>query len=373
MRSEHSMEDGMTVTGPRVKNFTGDPARFPVEVVSAPVFELLMSLFAYSEMTADSPTEFTAGADWLGGVRSNASPELLATLDRLAGVGEIWVGLIGTALTISESCSIRDLVSTLRTADPVEQRLDYIVRGCLHCRDEVDSVVQRRAAEGDPTAIDQLAAASECRLSNDMRRLLEIGPAEAMELLADAVELFDRDLFHGGKDIAAVLDRDAEHKRALAKTMNAPQLVELATNGVTFEMQTDVDGIVLIPSVVLRPWVTIAHRDRKRIFCYPVAEEHLTADPDSPPMRLIEIYKALGDERRLRLMRLLIDGPISLAEITERIDLAKSTVHHHLSILRQAGLVLITLGADKEYSLRQDALPEAAGLLAGFLTPTTKE
>ena len=50
------------------------------------------------------------------------------------------------------------------------------------------------------------------------------------------------------------------------------------------------------------------------------------------------------------------------------VRLAKSTVHHHLSILRQAGLVRVAVSEDdKEYSLRRDALPEVGRMLAGFL------
>lgn len=357
----------MTVKGPQVKDFTGDPERFPVEVVADPVFELLLSLFTYSSMAHSSPKEFALGGEWFDGVRARASAELRDVLDGLEDAGEIWIELIGTALSLPAPRSVAALVAHLRATDPIEQRLQYIVKGCMHCRHDVDGAVQQRAAEGDTDAIEELSALSACKMSDGLRGLLDVDPDATIELLASTIEWFDRDIFHGGGDISDVLNRDAEHKRAMARTMKAPRLVETATNGITFEFQPEVDAIVLIPSVVIRPWVTIGGRDRRRIFCYPVAEEHLTADPESPPTHLVEVYKALGDERRLRLLRILAEGSKSLADVTESIGLAKSTVHHHLSILRQAGLVLITIGADKEYSLRHDAIPEAADLLAGFL------
>src|SRR5262245_30354282 len=133
----------------------------------------------------------------------------------------------------------------------------------------------------------------------------------------------------------------------MARTMEPSLLVENATNGVTFTMLPEVAGIILVPSIVTRPWVTITETaSRHRVFCYPVAEEHLMADPDAPPSYLVGVYRALGDERRLRLMRILGEGPISLADVTARMGLAKSTVHHHLSILRQAGLVRVAVSED---------------------------
>lgn len=365
----------MTVSGPRVKDFTGDAGRFPVEIVSGPVFELLMSLFALSAMQDEGNelADFAVGDEWLDGVRAEASGELLEALDRLTGAGEVWITLTGVALTLASPGSIDALVGHLRAGDPVEHRLEYVLEGCMHCRTDISEDARRGAAGGDSVAIAGLAESDECHLSDALLRLLESEPAESMELLARTIELFDHDVFRGGAEVVPILERDADHKRAMARTLTAQQLVETATNGVTFQMQPEVDGIVLIPSVVVRPWVTIGSHERRRFFCYPVAEQHLTAEPDSPPAHLVDVYKALGDERRLRLMRILADGPMALAEVTERVGLAKSTVHHHLSILRQAGLVLVTVGADREYSLRRDAIPESADLLATFLAPTPEE
>jgi DNA-binding transcriptional ArsR family regulator len=362
------MEDEMTVSGPRVRDFTGDAGRFPVEIVASPVFELLMSLFAYSAIEDGSLADFAAGNEWHQGVVAQSSPELTEALASLAGSGEIWIALLGTTLELPSPRSIDQLVRHLREVDPVEFRLQTIIQCCIHCGDAADADQQERAAAGDQQAIDAVISAAGGKTSPGVTHLLQLEASAAAELIASTIEWFERDVFHGGGDIVDVLERDAEHKRAMANTMDAPQLVETATNGITFEMQSEVDGIVLIPSVVVRPWVTIGSHRRKRIFCYPVAEEHLTADADSPPMHLVDVYKALGDERRLQLLRFLAEGPTSLADLTERIGMAKSTVHHHLSLLRQAGLVLITLGTDKAYSLRDGAIPEAADLLAGFLT-----
>ena len=53
-----------------------------------------------------------------------------------------------------------------------------------------------------------------------------------------------------------------------------------------------------------------------------------------------QIFKALGDETRLRIMTLLVSGhELCVCDIMAAVDLPQSTVSRHLSYLRNAGLV----------------------------------
>ncbi len=358
----------MTITGPKVRDFTADPDGFPVRIEADPVFELLLNLFAYSAQAGKSFADFAVGDSWFEEVRSRVSPGLRELLDRIGQADEVWLGLIGAALDLPEPRTIDGLVERLRNTEPHDLRME-LIEWCTHSRTDVDSKLIERAADGDSKAIDEIATSGHCGMPKGTRALLE-STESISDLLADTIAAFDAEIFRGGAGIGDVLERDARHKRDLGRTLDPPRLVEMATNGVTFQMQAEVDGVILIPSVIIRPWVTITEHGRHRVFCYPVAEENLTADPDTPPMRLVEVYKALGDERRLRMLHILSAGPASLAEITSRVDLAKSTVHHHLTVLRRAGLVRVTVGAEKEYSLRSDAVPDAADLLSTFLANT---
>ncbi|HMA63320.1 MAG TPA: metalloregulator ArsR/SmtB family transcription factor [bacterium] len=55
---------------------------------------------------------------------------------------------------------------------------------------------------------------------------------------------------------------------------------------------------------------------------------------------LIKIFKALSDQNRLRIVKMLEEKPMCVCEITEVLQLANSTVSKHLSILRNAGLIV---------------------------------
>jgi len=54
---------------------------------------------------------------------------------------------------------------------------------------------------------------------------------------------------------------------------------------------------------------------------------------------LMNITKALADERRVRTLLALRQGELCVCQITELFGLAPSTISKHLSILHQAGLV----------------------------------
>jgi ArsR family transcriptional regulator len=56
--------------------------------------------------------------------------------------------------------------------------------------------------------------------------------------------------------------------------------------------------------------------------------------------QLIQIFKALSDKNRLRIVKMLEQKSMCVCEITEILQLANSTVSKHLSILKNAGLIV---------------------------------
>jgi len=68
------------------------------------------------------------------------------------------------------------------------------------------------------------------------------------------------------------------------------------------------------------------------------------AAPDSTP-RYADMFAALGAEPRLRIVRLLLsahpDGMV-VGELQAELDIAASTLSHHLDKLKNEGLVTVT-------------------------------
>ena len=51
------------------------------------------------------------------------------------------------------------------------------------------------------------------------------------------------------------------------------------------------------------------------------------------------LLKALGNEKRLMLLCLLVEGERSVSELNARLDLSQSALSQHLAVLREDGLV----------------------------------
>jgi ArsR family transcriptional regulator len=52
-----------------------------------------------------------------------------------------------------------------------------------------------------------------------------------------------------------------------------------------------------------------------------------------------KIFKALADVNRLKIIKLLKEGELCVCELTTALLTSQSTVSHHLSVLKNAGLI----------------------------------
>ena len=55
----------------------------------------------------------------------------------------------------------------------------------------------------------------------------------------------------------------------------------------------------------------------------------------------VSALKALGEETRLRMLRLLFKEPMSVTSISEHLQVSQYNVSKHLRVLREAGLLEI--------------------------------
>ena len=59
-----------------------------------------------------------------------------------------------------------------------------------------------------------------------------------------------------------------------------------------------------------------------------------------PEKNMVAIFKALGDENRIRILKLLHGGEKCACELLEELNIRQSTLSHHMKILCDAGLVI---------------------------------
>lgn len=154
------------------------------------------------------------------------------------------------------------------------------------------------------------------------------------------------------QETKVILEKDYQSKKEKQQKVSSEELVQWATGGFTYTPEPSVHTVLLIPQYIYRPWNIEADIEGTKVFYYPVSNESVSpSDRYMPDYFLVQKYKALGDEVRLKMVKMLFEHPRTLQDMTEKLDIGKSTIHHHLKILRAAKLVEII---DSKYCLKNN-------------------
>jgi ArsR family transcriptional regulator len=100
------------------------------------------------------------------------------------------------------------------------------------------------------------------------------------------------------------------------------------------------------------------------------AQPALVGEPidEAAAAALAQVFKALGDPVRLRLVSLIgarQGGEVCVCDLTTAFDLTQPTISHHLKVLREAGLIdSERRGTWVYYRLVPAALARTAALLS---------
>lgn len=83
-----------------------------------------------------------------------------------------------------------------------------------------------------------------------------------------------------------------------------------------------------------------------------------------------QLLKALANEQRLHILCHLIDGPLSVGELNQRLELSQSALSQHLALLREMDLVHTRREAQTiHYSLPDGPVVRILGLLQDIYCP----
>lgn len=81
-------------------------------------------------------------------------------------------------------------------------------------------------------------------------------------------------------------------------------------------------------------------------------------------MRTEEVFKALADPGRRKILQLLRGGSLTAGEIAERFELSKASLSHHFNVLKAADLVRTERrGQNIVYSLNTSVFEDVAALV----------
>jgi DNA-binding transcriptional ArsR family regulator len=341
-----------------------------VTIDSGPAFELVAELAAFASGPARASLE--SGKTWIRDVRRLAGADLLRRVERWAF--PLYTELAPIVLEAGSPFELASLVKALRRhdADRLRRRLlgmesppnramlsdgafDRALSGNARARAEV-----RRTLGLNPPArqsLDRLFKASPGALKDEIVSIVEDWGTRVSPAYAERA--------------AALVGRDVHAKTVLFRATPVGEALRVSTNGVEFDLAGWATDIALIPTVALRPFIAPVESGSTQLILCSVADEALDDDPAAPPRRLVKVTTALGDEVRLRILHELAGEDLTASELAVRLGIERTSLHHHLGILRSAGLVAARAEGVQSwrYARRTDGIAGVATALNRYLEP----
>jgi DNA-binding transcriptional ArsR family regulator len=353
------------------------PNLFPeINITASSACEFVMTLYAFCTVDDQFEFDYEIGREWFEDVQRKLSPALGTCLKQFGiPLGTAWMEALGLVYDCPPPRDVPALLARVEAMDAGDLRLTVLDYYSLEMRRKTAPDVILRAAEGDVKAQKQFLKSATSDKSSRQRslRLIFSLDAETMKSrMLETMQLWYDEIYREHEaQVLPILLRDAEASQALKQTVSPARLIELVTNGFEYVPEPSVREVLLLPSFIMRPYVSNEDYRNAHIFVYPVADESLTEDTNAPPARLVRLYKALADERRLRILQKLAHQCLSLQELADEFSVSRSTMHHHLVILRSSGLVGLRT-SDHRYRLREDTIANAPEWLGAYLKRETE-
>jgi DNA-binding transcriptional ArsR family regulator len=345
-----------------VRDFTGTAPRFAIEWDVRPSYDFLFSLSPDAGTTDDLPAE---DRRWLRDARTGLADAAKERVAR-ATKDDLSIHLVGYLVDHPELRDARQAVEAMR-ADGHVAVLRHLFGDMSDSVGAIDPIVEQ-ALDGDADAIATLRArypaASKHSTGADVLDDPEREFDGLMAVLDDWATAFEQ----VQPRVTAIIQRDYDLRADDRATLGGSDLVERTTSGIRLVPEPGVRRIILAPSYFSRPYNFLLGGPDWRLDGYPVADAALELDPLAPPSAVLRLHRALGDETRLRILKLLADRDLYLTEIAELLELSKPTIKHHLAMLRAAGLLtVVEAGPVTYYHLRRERVDQASGDLRAFL------
>lgn len=358
---------------PKVRDMTRGRRFLPVEVQGGSMYEMLLALWVAFDET-EKHESFEIGADWLAGLVEATPADLRDEIAYLGGDQCVsWCAIRGLVAR-APSQDIDSVLDWLEGLDSGEFRRGLLAYSCS--RPPKDEEEMERALSGDAATLADLLEPDE-GLTDYYRTVFSLGKGELQQRIVTTLRRFRDEVYAAyEEDFANTTAKAAAGAAALATGVDPERVIEAVTNGLDYRIQPGIGRVVLVPSVVLRPWAVIDRYQDLLMVAFPVAEEYISADADAPPPWMVKAFKALADDKRLRILRRLAEAPSTLDDLAEVLDLTKSTVHHHVGLLRSAGLVRVVVDParhTKTYALRPAILPGVWEAVDQYLTPQEEQ
>jgi DNA-binding transcriptional ArsR family regulator len=322
--------------------------RLRLEIDASPAYEFVLSLAAASV--------------------SGAAEGLAAEVANLSGGCDmVWVHLLTLAYEQAPPRDPDSLIAAVAATHPRELRLRLLGYYVRWFRRATPPDVIAAAAGGDPAAAARFRATSYPDDPPWQAALAALLPLSTEETRRRLLGLLRRWRAPFSKEYEpGPLQLEVAARRAQAKSLRPEQVLAGVMDGWGYVPEPGMTSLLLIPSVAIWPWSHVFDHEGTKIVCYPL-RPGIAGAGGEPEEALAAIGQALGDPRRLRILRLLAGEELTAVELAARLSIGLTTLLHHLARLREAGLLDSGTGRRRAYRLRPEAVSAYGTSLGSFL------
>ena len=350
----------------------GVPQQPPsVRVTVGASFELLAALWAF--LDDERHPAYEASSDLVRQEERHLGTDAVAIRRFAGGSLRFWDHVLGLAMDADGDHDIPGLFAHIEAIPADELRLHLLGRWNAHILRVVSADQIEAAAVGDAKAQRGLRRESypdEASWQKAMRHVLRTDPEHLRGELLHTLRLWYEKAFVPDEErLMPILEREAVAIRRQAVRLDGLAIIDHVTDGLRWAIDAGLTDVLMAPSYAARPIVFYIEHRGTTLVLFPVSEESVLGDEFGPPGRLVKLVKALADEGRLKVLYALRDRELTGAEIAERLGVPRTSLWHHILILRSAGLVRATKGTGNQstYALQDEVLPQVSELLEQFL------
>ena len=277
--------------------------------------------------------------------------------------GETWLNLFGVGLDAGPPYTADRLRDALSALDGVELRRHLLGRYAWSWCSVAGTDVIEAAAQGDEQAARRLRAHRRYyagRAEESLSVLLPLGPEETKERILRAVDVGAQRVLDERSRRA--LERARDEAETVLRELSRLAAIERLTQGYRYVPEPEAERVLLVPHLERAPQLVLAQHRDARLIVYRARIE-LEAE-----VRLLALGRALSDPKRVEILALVARDTARVADLVAHTGLSRSTVHHHLAQLRDAGLLVLEGNARSyAFAVRPRATADAAALLADVL------
>lgn len=337
-----------------------------VEIAHGTAYHVLLAAAAVADPVWRAT--FDTGVATYEVVRSAVGDDVVR---RIAAYGRFgWINLVSLRPAGPEPWSLAGLAEAIEDVEPEQLHLVMLGGDRRQLVESVGEPLLHRAVAGDQAACARLTAVlgSDALVIDATAELVHRASRDIQADLLDLVRTWRHEVLPAAAEVglAATLRTQADAAERLLSVSPGRAYLDTAIGGLHYD-PAGLDRVICVPSTQVAPVVMVVDGVRETVILHPPVGE--PAPTGGTGERLVALGRAVGDATRMQVLTLLRDGSLTAVELAQAMAAPRTTLLHHLAILRAAGLVQVTVtpGNATVYRLRTDGFTELALAASSFI------